>query len=246
MTNACGTGSPPSPAARASAGDDPEQQKHTAADQVEGEDLAQRFGMHDQAEQAQANQRRAAQAHTGSPRSLPLAPVRAGRPPTERALRRSTASPALRSSRSAAWHEIRGRPGKPPAIANPISPIAKNTAGPATSMSRNQRRLTGRRVHQPGHHGEDPHGGKDRCTLEFAAGSNRPNPEDVDADQDPDRHQQLGDKGQHALRISMMARTGQAAPERGPAPATRYRPAQAAAPPSPARCRSHGTPSGRR
>ena len=47
------------PGARGSAGDDAEQQKNAAADQIEGENFAQRLGIGDEAIEAKTHQRRA-------------------------------------------------------------------------------------------------------------------------------------------------------------------------------------------
>jgi hypothetical protein len=49
MTIACGTGSAASPARRAPARDHAEQEEHAAAEEVEGQDLAQRLRVDDHA-----------------------------------------------------------------------------------------------------------------------------------------------------------------------------------------------------
>ncbi len=60
MTSACGTGSPPSSGGRAPAGHDAEYQERAGAEKIERQDLAQRLGIGDQAEQAEPGQNRAA------------------------------------------------------------------------------------------------------------------------------------------------------------------------------------------
>ena len=69
IVSACSTGSPPSPARRTAARDDAEEQEHAAAEQVEGEDLAQRLGLRDQTVQPEADDRGTAQAEQGARRS---------------------------------------------------------------------------------------------------------------------------------------------------------------------------------
>ena len=66
MTSACGTGSPSSPGGRAAPGDDAKQQEDAAAQNVECHDLSQRLRMQHEAEQPDADQRRAAQAEQGN------------------------------------------------------------------------------------------------------------------------------------------------------------------------------------
>ena len=61
ITSACGIGSPPEPGRRAAARDHAEQEEHAAAEEIEGEQLPQRLGLHDKAIEAQADQRGAAE-----------------------------------------------------------------------------------------------------------------------------------------------------------------------------------------
>ena len=59
MTNACGTGSAPKPAAAPLRATMPKMMK-TAAEQIEGDDLAERLRIYDQAVEPESRQRRAA------------------------------------------------------------------------------------------------------------------------------------------------------------------------------------------
>ena len=73
---------------------------------------------------------------------------------------------------------------------------------------------------QPGDHHQQPHRGQDRGALEGSAGCLRPDPEDVNADHDPDRRQQPGEEGQHAVPAAFCPQPRCAAPE----PVRRQRP----------------------
>ena len=83
ITSACGTGSAPKPGRRAPAGNDAEQQEHTAAENVEGKDLAQRLRIGDQAEKPEPDQRRTDNGRTASLLFIAAASVLAGPPPAE-------------------------------------------------------------------------------------------------------------------------------------------------------------------
>ena len=147
------------------------------------------MGLDDQSEQAQADQPRRAQSVQGRLGHRP--DTRSGGPATNRAsvaaidsvsgtsiVRINSLGVGFRvSEKGAGSHETRK-----PDCEEHCRPSGQQEPQPAPA----DRRC----VNQPGHCSEYPHGGEDRSTLKLAARSNRPNPENVDPDKNPDRHQE--------------------------------------------------------
>ena len=138
ITIACGAGSRRRPA-RAVSRDNPEDQENPAADQVEGEKLAQRLRVDDEAVKTEPDQRRADE--PGDRRGAHRLGLRGSAAPRPA----SAASTAIVSIMKASMNEddrlgeTGGIGEEAPAIKGPARPTARKIAGPATSARLSQR-----------------------------------------------------------------------------------------------------------
>ena len=199
ITIACGTGSALQSGRRAFPRDDAEHEENAAAHQVEGEDLAQRLGIGDEAIEAETDQRRAdkpSQRRRGHRRGS-----RRGGPATSMA--RVT---AMERTMNASMNRISGL-GEPGRIGEKSAREnrSRNAGGQKHERTRDKREpqpkgVRLRRLGQSRHHDDHPHRGENGAALKRAAGLIRADPEDVDADQDAERRQQLREEGQRRLR----------------------------------------------
>ena len=123
--------------------------------------------------------------------------------------------------------------------------MARKIAGPDHDQQTQRAAADRGHLLQARDHDQDPHRGQNGAALKGAARMIGSGPAHVDADNDPDRRQELRKKSQNAVRVRDRRAGPARRPRTGPAPATRRRPAQAAEPPSPAACRKPGRRTGR-
>ena len=154
--------------------------------------------MRDQPEQTQANQNGAAQPieRRGAHRCR----ARSGGPATNRASVAaidSVTGTSIVKINNLAWDF--GYARKAPGDRETGEPDREESRRPGDQHKAQPTPTHLRCVDEASHHYENPHGGEDRCTLEFTPGSSRADPKDMDADEYPNRRQQLCEKSQRTV-----------------------------------------------
>ena len=168
---------------RAPARDDAEDEKDAAAGQIEGEHLAQRLRIDDEAVEAEADQRRAEQSRNR--RCGHACGFRLGGPATSIgrvAAMESTMKASMR--RMIGLAKPTGKAKKPPATRSPRGRRRERRPGlrPARAAASG---VDPWRLGQPRHHHDHPHGGDRRAALKGAARLVGADPERCDADDIP-------------------------------------------------------------